>query len=142
MKAGLQGFGKPAAMQAGEMDQKIFIYYDDTKRWEPIHVVPMTPAKIRRFAFRVNPLPAKSQKKIVHLGQTTSGWVAQAMRVAQRCGAIDEFDRLAISLSRLDKQLLARCVGGVEVRNSRGRLVGLCPGRHSDRSAEPRYLPK
>ena len=115
------------------MHKRIFIYYDDTKRCEPFHGVPMTSAKIRRFPFRVNPLPGKSCKKINLLGQATSGWAASPRQDARRRGAIDEFRRLSISLSQLDKQVLARCVPGVEVRNSRGRFLRVCRGRQTHR---------
>ena len=108
------------------MNELIIIHYDDTKRCEPFHGVPMTSAKLRRFPFRVNPLPGKPRKKIHRLGEATSGWAASPQGVAHRRGAIDEFRRLSISLSQLDKQVLARCVQGVEVRNSRGRVVRVC----------------
>jgi len=84
------------------MNELIIIHYDDTKRCEPFHGVPMTSAKLRRFPFRVNPLPGKPRKKINRLKEATSGWAASPRGVAHGRGAIDEFRRSSISLSQLD----------------------------------------
>ena len=105
------------------------------KKCEPFHGVPMMSIKLRRFPFRVNPLPGKPRKKIHRLEEVTSGWAALPRGVAHRRGAIDEFRRLSNSLSPLDKRVLARCVQGFEVRNSRGRVMRVCRSReiHRDR---------